>query len=193
VIQTDASINPGNSGGPLINAAGQVVGVTSQIETAGGNGSVGIGFAIPIDTARQVISQLEQNGEVQHAFLGITGTTITPDIADALNLPVDSGVLVQDAVKGGPADKAGIQGGNTAAAIDGANLRLGGDVISEVNGHKIDSMDQVVNIVNAAKPGDTLDVTVRRGDQEKTFTVTLADRPSQIRDSEQAAPGPFGR
>jgi S1-C subfamily serine protease len=192
VIQTDASINPGNSGGPLINASGQVIGVTSQIETAGGGGSVGIGFAIPINTAHQVISQLEQNGEVQHAFLGITGTTISPDVSNALNLPVDSGVLVQEAVKGGPADKAGIQGGDTAATINGADLRLGGDIIVEADGHKITSMDQVVNMVNGAKPGDTLDITVLRGGVKHTYTVTLGDRPSQIRDS-QSPLGPLGR
>jgi S1-C subfamily serine protease len=178
VIQTDASINPGNSGGPLLNSSGQVIGITSQIETGGGSGSVGIGFAIPSNTARQVVTQLEQNGSVQHAFLGISGTTITPDMADALNLPVKSGVLVEQAVKGGPADQAGIRGGSTAATIGGTNLRLGGDIITEVNGRKISSMDQVVNIVNAAKPGDTLDLTVRHGANTRTVTVTLGDRPS---------------
>jgi S1-C subfamily serine protease len=178
VIQTDASINPGNSGGPLINASGQVIGITSQIETGGGNGSVGIGFAIPSNTARQVVTQLEQNGKVQHAFLGISGTTITPQVADALNLPVKSGVLVEQAVKGGPAEKAGIRGGNTAATVAGSNLSLGGDIITSVQGHRIGSMDQIVNIVNGAKPGDTLDITFRRGAVTKTVTVTLSDRPS---------------
>jgi S1-C subfamily serine protease len=187
VIQTDASINPGNSGGPLINSAGQVIGITSQIETAGGSGSVGIGFAIPSNTARQVVSQLEQNGRVEHAFLGISGTTISPDIAAALNLPVNSGVLVEQAVKGGPAEKAGIRGGNTAATIAGSPLRLGGDIITEINGHKIASMDQVVNMVNAAKPGDTLDVTLRRGGATRSVTVTLSDRPSS------AGAGSLGR
>ncbi len=178
VIQTDASINPGNSGGPLINASGQVIGITSQIETGGGGGSVGIGFAIPSNTAREVVSQLEQNGQVQHAFLGISGTTISPDVADALNLPVKSGVLVEQAVKGGPADKAGIRGGNTAATIQGSNLSLGGDIVTAIQGHKVDSMDQIVNIVNGAKPGDTLAITFRRGGATRTVTVTLSDRPS---------------
>jgi S1-C subfamily serine protease len=178
VIQTDASINPGNSGGPLINAAGQVIGITSQIETGGGGGSVGIVFAIPSNTAREVVTQLEQNGKVAHAYLGISGSDITPDIADALNLPAASGVLVQRAVSGGPADKAGIRGGSTLATIGGANFRLGGDIITEIDGHRITSMDQVVNLVNAAKPGDTIDVTVRRGGETRTFTVTLGDRPS---------------
>ena len=193
VIQTDASINPGNSGGPLIDASGRVIGVTSQIETAGGGGSVGIGFAIPIDTAREVVSQLEQSGEVKHAFLGITGTTIGLDVSQALNLPVDQGVLVQEAVKGGPADKAGIRGGDTAATIGGADIRLGGDIITKVDGRAIGSMDDVIGVVNGASPGDTLDLTVIRDGQRKTFTVTLGDRPSQIRDSEQSAPSPLGR
>ncbi|MGZ8667162.1 MAG: S1C family serine protease, partial [Solirubrobacterales bacterium] len=139
-----------------------------------------IGFAIPSNTARQVVSQLERNGKVEHAFLGITGATISPDIAKALNFPVDSGVLVQQAVNGGPAAKAGIRGGHTAATIQGANLELGGDIITEIGGHKITSMDQVVNIVNSAMPGDPLDVTVRRGADTKSFTVPLGDRPSSV-------------
>jgi S1-C subfamily serine protease len=183
VIQTDASINPGNSGGPLINASGQVIGITSQIETGGGSGSVGIGFAIPSNTARQVVSQLEQNGQVEHAYLGISGTTITPQVASALNLPVNSGVLVEQAVNGGPADKAGIHGGSTAATIEGSSLRLGGDIITEINGHKVSSMDQLVNIVNRAKPGDTLDMTVRHGGDTNSVTVTLSDRPSSVSSS----------
>src|SRR3954454_21052617 len=150
VIQTDAAINPGNSGGPLIDAAGQVIGVNSQIETAGGSGNVGIGFAIPINTARDVITQLEQGGEVKHAFLGITGATIDPSLAKAVNLPVDYGVLVQEVIPGGPADKAGIHAGRTTATIDGANLNLGGDIITEIDGKKIASMDQAVNLINSA-------------------------------------------
>ena len=111
VIQTDAAINPGNSGGPLIDADGEVIGINSQIETGGGgNGNVGIGFAIPINTAREVANQIEQNGKVEHAYLGISGGSVTPELAKALNLPVDEGVLVAEAVKGGPAAKAGIRG-----------------------------------------------------------------------------------
>ncbi|MGN6586882.1 MAG: S1C family serine protease, partial [Solirubrobacterales bacterium] len=103
VIQTDAAINPGNSGGPLINSAGEVIGINSQIATGGGgNGNVGIGFAIPIDTVRAEIDQMKKKGEVEHAFLGIAGGTVTPELAKALNLPVEEGVIVQTVVKGGP-------------------------------------------------------------------------------------------
>ncbi|MGH2982160.1 MAG: S1C family serine protease [Solirubrobacterales bacterium] len=178
VIQTDASINPGNSGGPLINSAGEVIGITSQIETGGGGrGSVGIGFAIPSNTAREVVEQLQEDGDVRHAFLGITGTSISPEIVAALNLPVDAGVLVEQAVEGGPADRAGIRGGDTAGVIEGTSLRLGGDIITGIDGREITSMDQVISIVNSASPGDELEVTVRRGGDTRTLTVTLTDRP----------------
>jgi len=179
VIQTDAAINPGNSGGPLINAAGAVIGINSQIATGGGGGgNVGIGFAIPIDTVRAEIHQLETKGEVSHAFLGISGGTITPDLAKAINLPVKEGVIVQTVVKGGPADEAGIEGGNTAATIDGAEVSLGGDIITEVDGKKVSSMEEVVEIVNAAKAGESLELTILRDGSTKKATVTLGNRPS---------------
>jgi S1-C subfamily serine protease len=181
VIQTDAAINPGNSGGPLINAAGEVIGINSQIATGGGgNGNVGIGFAIPIDTVRSEIHQLETNGEVEHAFLGISGGTITPDLAKAINLPVKEGVIVQSVVKGGPADKAGIEGGNTSATIEGAEVSLGGDIITEIDGKKVAGMDEIVEIVNAANPGESLELTILRDGSTKTATVTLGDRPAAV-------------
>jgi S1-C subfamily serine protease len=180
VIQTDAAINPGNSGGPLIDAEGRVVGINSQIETGGGGGNVGIGFAIPINTAREVADQIEQNGKVQHAYMGISGGTITPDLAKALNLPVDEGVLVAEAVKGGPAAEAGIEGGNTEATIEGASVTLGGDIITELDGQKVSDMEELVNVVNGKKPGDEIEVTLLRGGDEKTVTVKLGNRPASI-------------
>jgi S1-C subfamily serine protease len=180
VIQTDAAINPGNSGGPLIDAEGRVVGINSQIETGGGGGNVGIGFAIPINTAREVADQIEQNGKVQHAYLGISGGTITPDLAKALNLPVEKGVLVAEAVKGGPAAEAGVEGGNTEATIEGASVTLGGDIITALDGRKISGMEELVNIVNGKKPGDEIEVRLLRGGDEKTVTVKLGNRPASI-------------
>jgi S1-C subfamily serine protease len=177
VIQTDAPINPGNSGGPLIDSAGDVIGVTSQIETAGGGGNVGIGFAVPINTAREVVAQLLDSGRVEHAFLGLRGATIEPQLADAVNLPVDQGVLVQEVTDGGPSDEAGIRGGDTSVTLDGAGLRLGGDIITALDGRRVSSMEDVVDIVNAADPGDRLEVTLLRGDERRTATVTLGDRP----------------
>ncbi|HXV06076.1 MAG TPA: trypsin-like peptidase domain-containing protein [Solirubrobacterales bacterium] len=193
VIQTDAAINPGISGGPLIDASGGVIGINSQIQTGGGNGNVGIGFAIPSNTAREVVSQLEKNGKVQHAYLGISGGSITPQLAQALKLPVNEGVLVSEVVKGGPADEAGIQGGTTSATIEGANIILGGDIITKVDGRKISGMDEVINVVNSAKPGEKLAVTVLRGKSEKTLSVTLGVRPPSVRDSQSGPVGPPAR
>jgi len=179
VIQTDAAINPGNSGGPLIESEGKVIGINSQIQTGGsGDGNVGIGFAVPINTAREVVQQIEEHGEIKHAYLGISGGSITPDLAKALKLPEEEGVLVNEVVKGGPADEAGIKGGDTSATIEGASFRLGGDVITEVNGKKITGMEDVINAVNAASPGDKMELTVDRDGKPQTIDVTLGVRPA---------------
>jgi len=180
VIQTDAAINPGNSGGPLINAAGEVIGINAQIATGGGgNGNVGIGFAIPIDTVRAEIEQLKTKGEVEHAFIGISGGTVTPELAKAVNLPVDEGVIVQSVVKDGPADKAGIEAGGTSATIEGEEVRLGGDIITEIDGKKLKSMDELVEIIQGLKPGDELELTIIRDGDEKSADVTLGTQPEK--------------
>ncbi len=187
VIQTDAAINPGNSGGPLIDSQGEVIGINSQIET-GGNGSdgnVGIGFAIPINTAKAEIKQLIEKGEVEHAYLGISGGSITPSLAKALNLPVEQGVIVQSVEEGGPSAKAGVHGGSTTATIEGAKVSLGGDIITEINGNKISSMEELVEEVNKAKPGESMELTLLRGGSEKTVTVKLGERPDSVEDATQ--------
>ena len=178
-IQTDAPINPGNSGGPLIDAAGEVIGVNSQIEAAGGRGNVGIGFAVPIDTAREVAQQLIDTGEVQHAYVGISGADLTPEIADVLNLDTDSGALVQSVVPGSPADDAGISAGDARVSVAGQQLRVGGDLITAVDGQPVTGMDDVIAAVDSKQPGDELELTVERGGDERSVTVELADRPAQ--------------
>ena len=178
VIQTDAAINPGNSGGPLIDAGGAVIGINSQIATGGGgDGNVGIGFAIPIDTIRSEISQLETKGEVEHAFLGISGGTITPELAKALNLPAKEGVIVQQVVKGGPADKAGLEAGSTTATINGQEVRLGGDIITEANGKPVKDMESLIEQIQESKPGDKLELQVLHDGKEKSVDVTLGTQP----------------
>jgi S1-C subfamily serine protease len=179
VIQTDAPINPGNSGGPLLDADGRVIGITSQIESPNGGGNVGIGFAVPINTVREVAKQLIENGQVQHAFLGITGADVTPQIADVLNLPVSQGALVQSVVPGSPADDAGVKAGTAQVTIDGQQLRAGGDVITAVDGHDVKTMDDVVNAVDSKQPGDDIQLTLNHGGDERTVTATLADRPAR--------------
>jgi S1-C subfamily serine protease len=177
-IQTDAPINPGNSGGPLLDAAGHVIGVNSQIEASGGNGNVGIGFAVPIDTTREVAQQLIEDGEVQHAYLGVSGTDITPEIADVLNLDRDQGALVQSVVPNSPADEAGVQAGDADATIGGQPLTAGGDVIIAVDGEAVTEMSDVIAAVDSKQPGDELELTLLRGNDERTVTVTLGDRPA---------------
>jgi S1-C subfamily serine protease len=179
VIQTDAAINPGNSGGPLLDAAGRVIGINSQIATGGsGNGNVGIGFAVPINTAKRVIPQLEKSGTVQRAYLGITGLTIDRSL-DRLNLNSSDGVLVQSVQPGSPAAKAGLKGGQTQANLDGSDIALGGDIIKKIDGRNVKSMDDVSSTVDAKKPGDSVTLEVLRGGQTKTLTIKLGQRPSQ--------------
>src|SRR5436190_5607557 len=168
VIQTDAAINPGNSGGPLLDAAGRVIGINSQIATGGaGNGNVGIGFAVPINTAKRVIPQLEKSGTVQRAYLGITGLTIDRSL-DRLNLNSSDGVLVQTVQPGSPAAKAGLKGGQTQANLDGSDIALGGDIIKKIDGRNVKSMDDVSSQVDSKKPGDTVTLDVVRGGQTRT-------------------------
>jgi len=181
VIQTDAAINPGNSGGPLIDASGSVIGINSQIQSGGGGGNVGIGFAVPINTARDVVGQIKQDGEVEHAYIGITGGSITPAIADALKLQTDKGVLVNEVIKDGPADKAGVKAGETEATIEGAQVRLGGDIITEIGGEPVNSMEDVIDAVDGAEPGDKMELTLVRDDgEEETVTITLGVRPASV-------------
>jgi S1-C subfamily serine protease len=190
VIQTDAAINPGNSGGPLIDASGSVIGINSQIQTGGGQGNVGIGFAVPINTARDVVRQLQDDGEVEHAYLGISGGGITPDLAEALKLPVESGVLINEVVEGGPADEAGIEGGDSSATIEGASIRVGGDIVVAIDGEDVSSIEEVIDAVDAAEVGDEMKLTVRRGDSTKVVTVTLGVRPESVEDSQSGPVGP---
>ena len=179
VIQTDAAINPGNSGGPLINSAGQVVGITSQIESQSG-GNVGIGFAVPINTARSVAKQILTTGNVQHAFLGIQGYTLTPQLANVLNLPVKRGAVIQRVTPGSPADDAGLRGGSANVTIEGQNLRVGGDVITSVDGKDVNSMNAVAGAIAAKKPGDQVQLGIERHGHAQTVTVTLANRPASV-------------
>jgi S1-C subfamily serine protease len=178
VIQTDAPINPGNSGGPLIDATGKVIGVNSQIETGGsGGGNVGIGFAVPIDTAKRYIPELKRSGRVDRGFLGVTTATIDKAL-NRLNLPVEHGALVQSVTPGGPADKAGIRPGDITATLDGQPIQLGGDIITKIDGRDVRTDDDLTGAIAGRKPGDKVELTIVREGEEKTVEVTLADRPA---------------
>jgi S1-C subfamily serine protease len=175
VIQTDASINPGNSGGPLLDATGKVVGINSQIASPGG-GSVGIGFAIPINTAKRVMPQLEK-GNVQRAYLGVTTITVTKRIAEGFNLAQDHGALVQEVDRGGPADKAGLRGGRIQTT---EGLTGGGDLLVKIDGKDVRTSQDVAAAIADNKPGDKVKVEYYRGKGRKTAEVKLAKRPSSL-------------
>ncbi len=185
VLQTDAPINPGNSGGPLLNAQGQVIGINSQIETGGsGNGSIGIGFAVPINTAKSEIAQLEKGGTLRGAYLGLTSLTIDGSLA-ALNLPVKSGALVQSVQHGTPAAKAGIRGGSVSGNTENGSVAIGGDIIATFAGKVVTSSEDLANDVAAKKPGDTVSVGLLRANgkgnyEHKTVSVTLGSRPNSV-------------
>ena len=177
VIQTDAAINHGNSGGPLLNANGDVIGVNAQIETESG-GNVGIGFAIPIDTVKDVAGQLIKEGKVEHAYLGVELTTITSDLASNFRVPVDKGVLIQHVRDGSPAADAGLKGGTTQVVLAGQTFWLGGDVITKVDGQAVETSDQLASVVTSKQPGDSLDLEVHRGQETLNVKVELGRQPS---------------
>ena len=178
VLQTDAAINPGNSGGPLIDGQGRVIGINSQIATgSGGEGSVGIGFAVPINTAKQVASQIIDGGSVEHAYLGIEGADLNSQLADVLNLDVDEGALVQKVTPGGPADEAGLEGGNATVTENGQQVRAGGDVITAADGQPTTGMDDLISVINSKQPGETITLDVIRDGSKQQIDVKLGDRP----------------
>ncbi|HXE43621.1 MAG TPA: trypsin-like peptidase domain-containing protein [Conexibacter sp.] len=186
VIQTDAPINPGNSGGPLLDAAGRVIGINSQIVTggSGSNGNVGIGFAVPIDTAKKLLPELKRSGSVVHAYLGITGATIDGSLAD-LQLKVSRGVLVQTVESGGPADKAGLHGGTIDSQVNGEQIMLGGDVIQSFEGQTVGSMSDLSGDIAKHRPGDRVHLAILRGGASRQLAVTLGTAPRQAPGSTQ--------
>jgi S1-C subfamily serine protease len=181
VIQTDAAVNPGNSGGPLLDGSGRVIGINSQIATNGG-GNEGVAFAVPIATAKDVADQLIDGGEVQRGYLGITGGDITPEAAEALDLPVERGAIVEQAYEGGPAAEGGLQGADGEATVQGQTIPVGGDIITAIDGEEIEGMEDLIATVNSASPGDELVLTIMRGDEEQELAVTLGNRPAQVED-----------
>jgi S1-C subfamily serine protease len=179
VIQTDAPINQGNSGGPLLNHRGQVIGVNTQIETGGvTSGNVGIGFAVPSNTVKDVVAQILRKGRVDHAYLGIGGQAITSEIAETYNLPVDEGVLVASVTEDSGADKAGLRGGTTQVVVGGQTWRLGGDIIVRIDGKAVSSVEELREAIAEHEPGDKVKLAIVRGETRKSVTITLGRRPS---------------
>ena len=178
IVQTDAAINPGNSGGPLLNAAGEMIGINTSIFTIGG-GNIGIGFAVPASTIRRVVDDLIRYGRVLRPWLGISGYTITEDLASALNLPVRRGILVAQVQKGSCADQGGIQGATEMAVLYNERILIGGDIITDVDGKPVSSREELRLALEGKRPGETARVTLYRGRNKMEKTMPLVERPQR--------------
>jgi S1-C subfamily serine protease len=175
-IQTDASINPGNSGGPLLDAGARVVGINQQIETNSGAND-GVGFAVPITAIKRSIAQLRSDGEAEYAYIGVTSQPLYPQLARKLGLDTTFGGLVSEVSSGGPAEKAGIKGGNDKVEFQAGKYRTGGDVILKVDDREIVSPDDLAEAIVVRRPGDVVTLTILRDGERQEVKVTLGKRP----------------
>ena len=174
-IQTDAAINPGNSGGPLLNSRGEVIGINTMIASNGAEQSSGIGFAIPINTAKAVLSDLTRYGHVKRPSLGIVSYPIGPDLASQMGLAADSGVLIQKVLPGGAAERAGLHGGNQQAYLGNEPIVIGGDLIIAIDGQQVTDTQDISAIMDKHQAGDTVSVTVMRGKRQITVKLALGE------------------
>ena len=178
-IQTDAAINPGNSGGPLLNWHGEVIGINTMIASSVGQ-SAGIGFAIPINTAKAVVNDLVTLGRVRRPALGIRTIPIDPEVANELGLAADYGLLIVQAVPGGSADRAGLRGGSERAYLGNTPIMIGGDLIVAIDGEKVESQQILAQIMNKHRAGDTVKVTIFRGKKQLEVPVVLGEARDQV-------------
>jgi S1-C subfamily serine protease len=179
MIQTDASINPGNSGGPLLNSRGEMVGINTMIFSPSG-GSVGIGFAVPVDTARRIVPEIIRSGKVSRGWIDISPVQLFPALVRYAKLPIADGVLVSRVTPGSPADKAGLKGGSEAVRYGRSLIYLGGDIITDVDGLPVTSLYDLLGALEDNKPGEKVAVKVLRDRKEITLYVTLSERPENF-------------
>jgi len=176
IIQTDAAINPGNSGGPLLNSEGEIIGINTAIISQSG-GSVGIGFAIPVNTAKKLIPELIAKGYVTYPYIGATIQSLIPEVADYLKLKVQRGAMIAEVVDGGPADKAGLKGGNKRVQVGNIIMIVGGDIVVKADQLDIKTNDELIRYIKEKKPGDSINLQVFRKNKLEEVRVTLGERP----------------
>ncbi|HEX3092989.1 MAG TPA: trypsin-like peptidase domain-containing protein [Candidatus Angelobacter sp.] len=174
-IQTDAAINPGNSGGPLLNARGQVIGINTMILTGGVEQSAGIGFAIPINTAKAVLDDLVHLGRVRRPEMGVRSIPIGPELAEQMGLAADSGLLIVEVVPGSAADRAGLRGGTERAYLGNAPIMIGGDLLVAIDGQPVEDQQDLSHVMQNHRSGDTVTVTVYRGKRRMDFKLVLGE------------------
>jgi S1-C subfamily serine protease len=174
-IQTDAAINPGNSGGPLLNSRGEVIGINTMIASNGAEQSSGIGFAIPINTAKAVLADLTRYGRVKRPSLGIVSYEIGPDLAEQMGLAVDSGILIEQVIPGGAAEKAGLRGGTEQAYVGNTPILLGGDLIVAIDGQRVTNPQEINAVMEKHQAGDTVSVTFYRGQKQITLKLIAGE------------------
>ncbi|MFY9611765.1 MAG: trypsin-like peptidase domain-containing protein [Blastocatellia bacterium] len=181
-IQTDAAINPGNSGGPLLNSKGEMIGINTAIQASAGGGSIGIGFAVPVDIAKRIIPEIISKGYVARPWLGVTTMPLNPRIARAFELPSSEGIIVGDVYRGSGAAAAGLRGATIRESIwGGVSLQQLGDVILAVGGRKVANTDDLQSAMQDKKPGETVEVEVFRDRKRVTVAVRLSERPVELR------------
>jgi putative serine protease PepD len=176
VVQTDAAINPGNSGGPLLNSAGEIIGINSAIISPSG-GNVGIGFAIPVNTAKRVVPELIAKGYVTYPWIGATIQSLIPEVAKYLKLKIERGAMIADVVKGGPADKAGLKGGDQRVQVGNIIMMAGGDIVVKADEHEVKTNDELIRYILEKKPGDTILLKVHRKGNIVDAKIVLGERP----------------
>jgi putative serine protease PepD len=176
VIQTDAAINPGNSGGPLLNSDGEIIGINSAIISPSG-GNVGIGFAIPVNTAKKVVPELISKGYVTYPWIGATIQSLIPEVAKYLKIKIERGAMIAEVVKGGPADKAGLKGGNERVQVGNLIMIVGGDIVVKADQNEVKTNDELIRYIREKKPGDMVVLKVFRKGDYMDIRLTLGERP----------------
>jgi S1-C subfamily serine protease len=179
-IQTDASINPGNSGGPMLDSEGRVIGISQQIQTGSG-ASDGVGFAVPVNAVRNSVDQLRENGEAQYAYIGVSTQPLYPQLAEKLGIDgATRGALIAEVVPGGPADEAGIQGGDDEVTFQGNRFNVGGDVVVAAAGEPVERSEDLGRIIGSLRPGDTVSLDIIRDNEPATIEIQLGERPTAV-------------